>query len=155
MLILVSKTGIPHLSTKDDSYNGFFIPKGAIIHGNQYAMFKDESLYPNAEAFNPDRWLDPKYPTFQLPLSQYPNLKRFLCFGFGRRICPGLAVAERSLFIQTTMLMWACSVEKKLDANGKVIPVPWYDYRPGNNTGPKRFDFSLKVRDEKRIMRLR
>lgn len=155
MLTRFSNQGIPHLCTKDDSYNGFFIPRGAIVHGNLYAMFKDESTYPDAEQYNPDRWLDPEYPTFQSPLSQYPNLKRFSHFGFGRRICPGLALAERALFIETTMLMWACSVDKKLDAKGKIIPVHWYDYRPGNNTGPQRFDFSLRIRSDGRMSRLR
>jgi Cytochrome P450 len=116
-------------------------------------MNKDETLYPDAEAFNPDRWLNPKYPTFQEPLTQHPNLKRYSSFGFGRRICPGLALAERSLFIEISTLIWACSVVKKVGVDG-VIPVPWYDYRPGNNTGPQRFDFDLKVRDEKRAQLL-
>ena len=114
-------------------------------------MFADESVYPDCAAYNPDRWLSPKYPTFQAPVSQHPNLKRYSSFGFGRRICPGLASAERSLFIETTMLMWACSVEKKLDTHGNVIPAHWYDYKPGNNTGPKPFEFNLKARDEKRL----
>ncbi|OAL36788.1 hypothetical protein AYO20_03843 [Fonsecaea nubica] len=143
--------GIPHLSTAADSYKGYYIPKGAIIHANQYAMFKDESVYPDPESYNPDRWLRPEFPTYQEPLTQFPNLKRYAAFGFGRRICPGLLAAERSLFIEVTMLMWACSVDKKLDSSGNVIPVPWYDYKPGNNTGPKPFDFTLKVRSEKRL----
>ncbi|KAK6371465.1 hypothetical protein LTS17_008715 [Exophiala oligosperma] len=147
--------GIPHLSTKEGSFDGFFIPKGAIIHANQYAMFKDESIYPDAESYNPERWLDPKYPTFQAPLNQYPNIKRYASFGFGRRICPGFVVAERSLFIETTMLMWACSVTKKHDDDGAVIPVPWYEYKPGVNTGPKRFQFAVKIREEKRAQMLR
>lgn len=98
-------------------------------------MFKDEARYPNSKQFNPDRWLNPNYPTFQSPLTEYPNLKRFPGFGFGRRICPGLVAAERSLFIEISMLMWACNVTKKLDPNGNVVPVPWEDYRAGNNTG--------------------
>ncbi|KIW94676.1 uncharacterized protein Z519_04653 [Cladophialophora bantiana CBS 173.52] len=143
--------GIPHRATKDDTYNGFFVPKGATVHANQYAMFKDEATYPDAEAFNPDRWLNPNYPTYQEPLTQYPNLKRFPAFGFGRRICPGLVLAERSLFIEISMLMWLCSVTKKLDEEGQVIPVPWYDYKPGNNTGPNRFHFEVEMREQQRL----
>ncbi|KAJ9602887.1 hypothetical protein H2200_012667 [Cladophialophora chaetospira] len=147
----VVPAGIPHLSTAEDNYKGYYIPKGAIIHANQFAMFADESVYPDPETYNPDRWLLPGFPTYQEPLTQFPNLKRFAAFGFGRRICPGLMAAERSLFIEVSMLMWACSVEKKLDSSGNVIPVPWYDYKPGNNTGPKKFDFVLKTRSEKRL----
>lgn len=113
-------------------------------------MYKDESTYPDAEAFNPDRWLNPKFPTCQTPLTEYPNLKRFSSFGFGRRICPGLVSAERSLFIEIAVLMWACSVVP-LEKDDKIIPVPWYDYKPGNNTGPKPFRFDLKVRDRERV----
>lgn len=118
-------------------------------------MFKDESLYPDAESYNPERWLSPKYPTFQAPLSQFPNIRRYTSFGFGRRICPGLIVAERSLFIETAMLMWACRVGKKYDDDGAVIAVPWYDYKPGVNTGPKGFQFVLNVRDKKKAQMLR
>jgi cytochrome P450 len=50
---------------RDDVYRGFFIPKGAIVHTIQYAMFQDEKLYPDPEAFNPGGWLDPSYPTFK------------------------------------------------------------------------------------------
>jgi cytochrome P450 len=151
----VVPAGIPHVAARDDVYKGFNIPKGAIIHANQFAMVQNPTIYPDPGTYNPDRWLDPKYPTFQAPLTQYPNLKRFTAFGFGRRICPGLVSAERSLFIETTMLMWACSVEKKLDAAGKVIPAHWYDYTAGNNTCPKPFAFELKPRSEKRSGLLR
>ncbi|KAK3711600.1 hypothetical protein LTR37_009591 [Vermiconidia calcicola] len=138
-------SSIPHLAAHDDEYDGFFIPKGAIIHANQYAMYADEFVYPDAQAFKPDRWLDPEFPTFQLPLTEYPNLKRFSSFGVGRRICPGLVSAERSLFMEISMLMWACSIVKKLDSNGKVVPVLWYDYRPGTNTCQNPFKFGLEA----------
>lgn len=65
---------------------------------------------PQCKSIILDRWLNPEYPTFQAPLTKFPNLQRNAAFGFGRRICPGLALAERELFIEITMLMWACSV---------------------------------------------
>ena len=34
--ILTSSEGVPHLSTTDDEYNGFYIPKGAIVFGNAW-----------------------------------------------------------------------------------------------------------------------
>lgn len=152
------QTGIPHVSTSADNYRGYYIPRGAVLHGNQFAMFQDARVYPDPSAFNPGRWLDAKYAaagTYQEPLTVYPNLKRFAAFGFGRRICPGLAAAERSLFIEVTMLMWACSVGKKLDKEGKVVPVHWYDYRPGNNTGPMPFEFTLEARSAERVKLLK
>ena len=34
---LTSSEGIPHMSTVDDEYNGFYIPKGTIMIGNAWS----------------------------------------------------------------------------------------------------------------------
>ena len=36
--ILMTAKGIPHMSTIDDEYNGFYIPKGTIIFGNAWLV---------------------------------------------------------------------------------------------------------------------
>jgi hypothetical protein len=36
--ILMSSEGIPHMSTTDDEYNGFYIPKGTIMMGNAWLV---------------------------------------------------------------------------------------------------------------------
>lgn len=53
-------------------------------------MMRDPEMFPDPEAFRPDRFLDtsnPRFAEFTLP------------FGFGRRLCPGMHVASQSLFI--------------------------------------------------------
>jgi hypothetical protein len=62
-------------------------------------------------------------------------------FGFGRRICPGMNIAERSLNILTARVLWACRLGKK-----KGVEIPEYDYCPGFNTQPNHFDFELLER---------
>ena len=37
-IILTSSEGIPHMSTIDDEYNGFYIPRGTIILGNAWLV---------------------------------------------------------------------------------------------------------------------
>jgi hypothetical protein len=64
-------------------------------------------------------------------------------------------IAERSLFILTARLLWACQFEHKLDANGKEIRIPEYDYVPGFNTQPEPFQFDAKPRSEKRLKVIR
>ena len=41
--ILTSFEGLPHMSTIDDEYNGFYIPKGTLIMGNSWSV---RPLYP-------------------------------------------------------------------------------------------------------------
>ena len=36
--ILTSSEGVPHMSTMDDEYNGFYIPKGTIMLGNAWLV---------------------------------------------------------------------------------------------------------------------
>ncbi|TDL15489.1 cytochrome P450 [Rickenella mellea] len=51
--------GVPHQSTEDDWYDGYFIPKGTICLANIWSMNKDPDVYgPDAEHFNPSRHLD-------------------------------------------------------------------------------------------------
>jgi hypothetical protein len=147
----VTAGGVPHLLVQDDVYNGFFIPAGTNVHANQWAIHRDPDLYPDPESFNPDRWLDPKFPTYKEPLSTYPNLHNYSAFGFGRRICPGQNIAERSLNILTSRIAWACDLAKAKDAAGKEIAVPLYDYTAGFNVQPKPFPFELRVRSPERL----
>ena len=146
----VTAGGVPHLLTCDDVYQGFFLRKGTIVHANQWAIHREPALYPDPERFNPDRWLRPEYPTYKEPLSKFPSLQNYSSFGFGRRICPGMNIAERSLFILTARIAWAFQFSRKLDANGNQIHVPDYDYVVGFNTWPNKFPFELNPRSEKR-----
>ena len=37
-VILTSSEGVPHMSTNDDEYNGFYIPKGTVIFANAWLV---------------------------------------------------------------------------------------------------------------------
>ncbi|KAH7341217.1 cytochrome P450 [Pyrenochaeta sp. MPI-SDFR-AT-0127] len=147
----VTAGGIAHKTTADDVYEGYFIPKGSLIHPNLWSIQRDPELYPDPDSFNPDRWLNPKYPTFREPLNQYPNCQNYSVFGFGRRLCPGSNIAERSLNIIVARLSWACNIAKSKDPNtGELITPPSYDYVHGLNTEPRQFPFELTCRSPKR-----
>ncbi|CAE6479956.1 unnamed protein product [Rhizoctonia solani] len=70
--IPVSPMGIPRLCEEDDTYNGYTIPKGALVIGNIWAINRDESRYQDPATFLPERFMDPSTPE---PVT----------FGFGRR----------------------------------------------------------------------
>ncbi|UKZ75803.1 hypothetical protein TrVFT333_003497 [Trichoderma virens FT-333] len=128
----VTAGGLPHQLIKDDIYEGIFLQAGTSIHPNQWAIHRDPTLYPDPESFRPERWLEPSWPTYREPLTQFPNLQNFSAFGFGRRICPGQSIAERSLNIAVARIGWGCTVSKIRD-----VEVPLYDYTTGFNVQPK------------------
>ncbi|KAH9889257.1 cytochrome P450 [Cubamyces lactineus] len=87
-------TGIPHLLNEDDSYKGYHIPRGSIVMGNVWAITHDPVKYPDPFAFKPERYLreDGTFDCVTNDPSRY-------VFGFGRRICPGKALAEDSTWL--------------------------------------------------------
>ncbi|EQK98045.1 cytochrome P450 [Ophiocordyceps sinensis CO18] len=140
-------TGIPHAVEKDDIYEGYFIPAGATVHALEWAMTRDESVYPKPECFNPGRWLSPEYPTYREPLSVHPNLNGHSQFGFGRRVCVGTAFAEQSLFLAMGGLAWALDIRKKRDPEIETeVPVHWNDFTPLLIAKPAAFDFDVAPR---------
>ncbi|KAK0726719.1 cytochrome P450 [Lasiosphaeria miniovina] len=149
-------TGIPHAIEKDDIYNGYFIPAGATIHALEWGITRDEQMYPDAENFNPRRWLDPSFPTFREPLTQYPNLNGFSQFGFGRRTCQGIPVVEQDLFLTMGGMAWAFDVRKKRDARtGGEVPVHWNDYTPLLIAKPAPFPFDAVPRSRDKMLAMR
>jgi hypothetical protein len=76
-------SGVPHLTTEDDVYEGYFIPKGSIVHANHFAISRDQDMYPDAAEFHPERWLEPSWPTYKEPLTEYPVLRADTAFGYG------------------------------------------------------------------------
>ncbi|KAK3399156.1 cytochrome P450 [Sordaria brevicollis] len=149
-------TGIPHAIEKDDVYEGYFIPAGATIHALEWGITRDEQFYPDAETFNPSRFLLPSYPTYREPLTTYPNLSGFSQFGFGRRTCQGIPIVEQDLFLTMGGMAWAFTITKKRDpATGKEIPVHWNDYTPLLIAKPCRFPFDAIPRGEHKMRKMR
>lgn len=147
----VTAGGLPHMSTKDDVYEGLFIPANTVIHPNQWAIHREPELYPQPESYLPERWLDSSYrTTFKSPLSVYPNLHNYSNFGFGRRVCPGQNIAERNLYLLAARIAWAANISKAKDEEGNEIDPPLYDYTAGFNAQPKWFPFELQVRSQER-----
>lgn len=93
--------------------------RGKPANGLPSTILSDKELYPDGTAFNPDRYLNPSYPTYKEPLTVYPNCQNFPAFGYGRRGCPGADFAERTCVILLIKLAWAFNVQRPLDEEGK------------------------------------
>ncbi|KAK3677176.1 hypothetical protein LTR78_002714 [Recurvomyces mirabilis] len=142
--------GVPHVAIEDDVYEGYHIPKGAILHANHYLISREESTYPRGEEFIPDRWLDPSYPTYKEPLSEFPNFRGDRAFGYGNRSCPGIDLTSNELLTLIGSLMWAFEIKRPEGRYGADAPLPWYETAPWVITMTKPFKCDIKCRSEEK-----
>ncbi|KAG1782294.1 cytochrome P450 [Suillus placidus] len=100
--------GFPHRTTADVIWarkpdirrqENYCIPAGTTVTGNHWAISRDPEVYPEPDAFKPQRWIDDQ--------GRLRDDLTFFVFGFGRRVCPGQHVANRSVFINSLLILWA------------------------------------------------
>lgn len=94
----VAPAGVPHALTRDDTYEGYFFPKGTIVVANTWAIHNDETQYERPSDFMPDRFLNNEYGTRDpVDTTKDDHRRTSYAFGAGRRACPGQRVAKNSL----------------------------------------------------------
>ena len=120
-----SITGFPHAVIRDDEYMGYRIPKGAGVIGNVYTIHMDPTRYPEPRRFDPDRYKDDFLNLADSATNPDVSKRDQFSFGAGRRICQGMHVSERSLFLGISRLLWGFDFAPAMDADGNpVIPDP-------------------------------
>jgi cytochrome P450 len=133
----------PHASTKEDVYNGYRIPKGAMMILNTWTIHRNPERYPNPSAFDPERFVDDSTSSAESAKLDAAQRDHY-GFGAGRRICPGLNVAEQSMLLGIARIFWAFNVKPM---EGKALPKQ-DDFEPGFVAIPKRFDVAITPRSE-------
>ncbi|KAG6845597.1 hypothetical protein H0H87_006650 [Tephrocybe sp. NHM501043] len=132
--------GGPHSSTEDDVHDGYFIPKGSIVMANVWGLMHDPEVYADPHTFNPDRFIATE------GKSAEPD-PRGLCFGFGRRICPGMLLADSSVFILCAMSLAVFDISKTVE--NSVVIEPVHEYTEGTISHPKPYKCTIKPRSQK------
>ncbi|KAJ7239357.1 cytochrome P450 oxidoreductase [Mycena rebaudengoi] len=112
--------GIPHATTEDDIYNGFHIRKGTIVLNILWPIAHNPDNYRDPMAFNPERFLGDSP---ELDPAEYT-------FGFGRRRCPGIEVAESTVFIIIATCLAVFQFGNARDDAGNEVP-PLDEFDPG------------------------
>lgn len=137
--------GLAHATTKDDTVMGnYFIPAGTTIIPNAYAIHRDPELYPEPEKFKPERFIDSSGKVVGNKFAERGHFG----FGYGRRICPGMYIAERSLFIVFSRMLWGFTISPAKDTSGKDIKVDSNAYTTGFSSHPKKFLCTITPRDK-------
>ncbi|KAI6165786.1 cytochrome P450 [Pisolithus thermaeus] len=131
---------LPHKTTTADVFHGMYIPKGATVLMNVWAMTRNEKRYPNPTAFIPERHLTASGTVAEGTSSPY--------FGLGRRSCPGRHVAGQSLWASVVSILATLRIGKARNEAGHEI-----DFTPEFTTGltshPKPFKCSIEPRSSK------
>ncbi|GAV84248.1 p450 domain-containing protein [Cephalotus follicularis] len=129
---------LPRNARQNTNYMGYFVPKDTQILVNVWAIGRDPNTWEDPLSFKPERFLgsqiDYKGQNYEL-----------IPFGAGRRICPGMSLAEREVHIALASL------------------IHYFDWELGSGTTPETMDMNesmgvavrklvpLKVQPKKRI----
>ncbi|KAG2141132.1 cytochrome P450 [Suillus bovinus] len=102
---------IPRSPVQTDSYKGYRIPQDTWVMFNIWAMTHDANIYPDPHKFLPER---------HLPLGHESSAKdpRDFTFGFGKRICPGLSLANAQIFLFVVQFLATFEIRPPLGDDG-------------------------------------
>lgn len=138
---------------QDDWYEGMLIPKDATVILPSWAIHMSEGHgYDNPEVYNPDRFL--KFPRLADSYAGSPDFENRDHYGYGagRRICPGIHLAERTQWRLNARLLWAFEIQRVIDPEtGKPVPIDVNAYHEGIAHTPKKFPVIFKPRSQAHI----
>lgn len=160
-------TGVAHEVEADDFYEGYFIPKGArILPLDWYvcaappvrvmlmpfdrAFLRNKDKYPDPDGFRPERWLEPDWPTYKEPLTQFPTIMGMTSFGWGQRSCLGQTLTRDETVVACGGLLWGFNLVKKLDADGRPIEAALDKSNSLLIVKPDPFEMAFEPRSEAR-----
>ncbi|QRV76965.1 cytochrome P450 family protein [Ceratobasidium sp. AG-Ba] len=127
-----------HRSSNEDDCNVvsknniYRIPARSLVLANIWQITHDPEVYDEPERFKPERYLVPTPP----PLPEY------YAFGFGRRICPGVHIAQQSMWISISNTLANFVIAKCKDEHGHEI-VPEERYSTGAVSHPMPFQCTI------------
>uniref|UniRef100_A0A0D9X9K6 Cytochrome P450 n=1 Tax=Leersia perrieri TaxID=77586 RepID=A0A0D9X9K6_9ORYZ len=92
---------LPHQAVEDGvEIGGYTVPKGSTVIFNVWAIMRDPTVWERPDEFMPERFLDR-----EKGVDFRGKDFEFIPFGAGRRLCPGLPMAERVVpFILASLL---------------------------------------------------
>ncbi|KAI0436454.1 cytochrome P450 [Xylaria telfairii] len=144
-------TGVAHEMEADDVYRGYYLPKGTRILPLDWAFLRNPKKYPDPDNFRPERWLEPDWPTYQEPLTQYPTIKGMTSFGWGKRQCLGQTLTQDELLVACGALSWCFNLKQKKDSTtGLYLPVPLDKSNSLLIIKPDPFQMEFEPRNEAR-----
>ncbi|KAG2230638.1 cytochrome P450 [Thamnidium elegans] len=127
--------GLPHLVDKDVQLGEYLIEKGTVVVTSMNNLQRNPEFYPDMpESFVPERYMN-NLKSMQAAVNGKLEERDHFAFGWGRRICPGISLAEAEIFAGFVSILSRCSIvptDKGMpDINGAincgltVLPLPF------------------------------
>ncbi|XP_010897917.4 cytochrome P450 2K1-like [Esox lucius] len=88
---------IPHTTSRDITFQGYYIKKGTCVIPLLTSVLHDEGEWESPHTFNPAHFLDEQ--------GRFIKKEAFMAFSAGRRVCLGESLARMELFLFFTSLM--------------------------------------------------
>jgi len=129
--------GFAHRATEDIIWGDYCIPAGTLVFGSHWAISRDPEVFPDPDKFDMTRWL-----TSDGKLRE--DLK-FPYYGFGRRVCPGQHLANKSIYINMVFALWAFRIS--VDASKPVYDLGYID-NPLRHPNPIGLHFEPRIPTE-------
>ncbi|KAI0302458.1 cytochrome P450 [Multifurca ochricompacta] len=133
----VGPLGLPHSTTEDDVYEGFFIPKATLTACR--GILHNPEVYPEPDAFKPERFLEADG-----SLRDDPTLAA--TYGYGKRICPGRHLVDTTFFIFIASLLSVFNIERGKDDDVRHVE---YSFTGAGISRPNPFRCSFIPRDQR------
>ncbi|KAI0701738.1 cytochrome P450 [Earliella scabrosa] len=141
--------GLPRRITEDNVYKDMYIPKGTLVFGNNHNMVRDPSIFPNPDAFDPERYLE----EVDEATAKLRDVRNYV-FGFGRRRCPGSFMIDASLWIAIASIIASFDITKAVDEHGRVVePEVVYDNSVFTTLRPFRYDIRPRSAQAVKVIR--
>jgi cytochrome P450 len=147
----LTKFGTMHFVTRDIFYKSYTIPRGNFVVINQNALHFDESYFPDPFTFNPEHFLKHSESAGYYANQADADLRDQYNFGAGRRICPGIHLAEASLQLTLAKILWAFEIRSPGDTmDGEAgFQITQEYFQDGANVVPRPFRAEFRCRSQR------
>ena len=95
------------------SYAGYEIPEGTTLLPNIPGMMRSPERYVDPDRFDPDRFLGDDLDSAASARSADWEKRDHIHFGWGRRLCPGIHVADICLFTAVSRILWGFTIRPR------------------------------------------
>ncbi|THC92452.1 hypothetical protein EYZ11_008094 [Aspergillus tanneri] len=148
----VATTGLRRMAGADIKYQDHTIPKGTILLANINHLHWDPARFDEPFKFKPERYLNHPHRSAVYAAGADIMARDHFTFGAGRRICPGIHLAENGLFLAVSNIIWAYEFRPPIGEDGKEEPLDISDegFMEGAIRVPKQYSIRILERTRER-----